>query len=152
MSAVLNELIRDVAQSMPAEATPVEIAAAVIVKIGDDSERFLLELVTSAVYGVLTASRNQAMNRAGGPSKSPRVQQRRKWWDRFMSERVPVGDSQWKLIADCSKDDLEHVIAVREGQIAALAEQNAKYRKLIDAMDRFSAEKVSDLSPDLVDL
>ena len=158
MSAALNALIRDVAQSMPGEATPREIAVAVVDKYGDELMReFLPELVTTAVYQIITASRNATLNnspatRSGRDNRSPRVAAKRDWWNRLVNERTPVGENEYKLLGDCSAADLEHCIAVRESQREALAEQIGKYRKLIDAMNRFACDTVSDLSPELVDL
>jgi hypothetical protein len=153
----LGELIREVAATMPSEATPHEIALAVIDKAGDELARsYLLELVTATVYTKLAQSRNAALNASRtptAPSKPSAKQARvRDWWTGFLAERVPVGDKNWKQISDCTVEDLQVLIDYRVRDVVSIQARIADYQKIIDAMRRHNATTAGELTADQVTL
>jgi hypothetical protein len=176
LTATLNQLVRETAETMPGDATPAEIAAAVIAAAGDRMGEFLLELVTDRVYAVLGAGRRASLNglsaslngrppKAGrrrspvpdpspGPDlkhrRSPKVDRHGLWWAEALKERVPVGDGEWKRLGDCTIDDLQHSIAEREALIGTVRGQINNYASLIAVMRRHGAARVSDLTADQV--
>lgn len=59
------------------------------------------------------------------PSPSSKVAAIREGWQRRLDDRLHVGDSQWKLLRDCTADDLDAVAAERR----LLADKNAAWAR-----------------------
>lgn len=151
MSAELNQLIRDVAESAADDAGPVEIAQAAIDKAGDElAGQFLLDLVSALVPTILGAQRRGAMGGNGG--RSPKLERRRSWWARALQSRVAVGGGEWKRLGDCTVDDLRSCIADRESFISSVRGQIEGYEKLIAAMQEHAADTVGELTAEQVEL
>lgn len=151
----LTELIRDAAASAADNATPPEIAQACIEKRGDDLRgTFLLQLVTVAVRDTLGGDRRTALSESSGSlnGRSHKLSRRREWWSRVLATRVPTADGSWKLLGQCTVDDLAHCIAERHELIVRTRMQIEHYEHLIQAMTTHGAAIVSDLTVEQVQL
>lgn len=150
----LGQLIRDVSEHMDADARPEEIAQAVIDKAGDDlASVFLLELVTEAVRNTLSGQRRGALSQGGssdGGTFSHKQARVRDWWQRALNTRYPVGGGNWKLLRDCTVDDLLHCIAEREAMIERTRAQIDKLNGIVTAMREHNAATAGDLSAEQV--
>jgi len=149
-SSSLSDLVRQVAAEHP-NAHPHKIAILVAELVPDELLRdYLASVLERVVADVLRANRNAALNSKQG--RSPKVEQRRSWWQRILRERVHVGDSVWKPLGECGVSDFDFCIAEREDQIGALQEQIAKYRAIRDAMIAHGVETAADLPEGAVEL
>lgn len=157
MSTEMNQLIRNITESMPDDATPEDIAHVVIAQAGDELiAKLLLEMVTEAVRRVLNADQRRAVsnvsnavsNGPGGPPPSYKQQQSRDWWTQELRARTTVGMNKHKLLGDCTIEDLKYCIAIREVLISQTQAQIVNYEKIIAAMKRHNATVVSDLTAD----
>lgn len=149
-SSSLSDLVRQVAAEHP-NAHPHKIAILVAELVPDELLRdYLASVLERVVADVLRANRNAALNSKQG--RSPKVEQRRSWWQRILRERVHVGDSVWKPLGECGVSDFDFCISEREDQIGALQEQIAKYRAIRDAMIAHGVETAADLPEGAVEL
>lgn len=149
-SSSLSDLVRQVAAEHP-NAHPHKIAILVAELVPEELLRdYLASVLERVVADVLRANRNAALNSKQG--RSPKVEQRRSWWQRILRERVHVGDSVWKPLGECGIADFDFCIAEREDQIGALQEQITKYRTIRDAMIAHGVETAADLPEGAVEL
>lgn len=146
----LTALIREVSAEH-ANAHPHKIARLVAERTEpDDVQDFYITALERMVADIIRADRNHTMNSKAG--RSPKVEQRRNWWARMLSERVSVGDSTWKPLGQCTVDDLDFCITERHSQIAALHTQIGKYEVIRDAMITHGCETAADLPEGAVEL
>lgn len=110
-SSSLSDLVRQVAAEHP-NAHPHKIAILVAELVPDELLRdYLASVLERVVADVLRANRNAALNSKQG--RSPKVEQRRSWWQRILRERVHVGDSVWKPLGECGVSDFDFCISER---------------------------------------
>lgn len=83
-----------------------------------------------------------------GPSKATRA---REWWQRSMRDRIHVnGDAGWKMLADCTRDDLLYAAAERREQADRNRAKAQQYEALASLLDANSAATVRDLPADVL--
>ena len=142
MSTELRTLVREIADDHP-QADPREIARHVA-KLTPECEvrAFYTEALIPVVREQLRGERNAALTNAVG---SPKIAERRDWWQKMLASRAHVGDSQWKLLGDCTAVDLRFCIAEREAEITGIQAQAGLYQRLIDALAEHRVAKVADL-------
>lgn len=149
-SSSLSDLVRQVAAEHP-NAHPHKIAILVAELVPDELLRdYLASVLERVVADVLRANRNAALNSKQG--RSPKVEQRRSWWQRILRERVHVGESVWKPLGECGVADFDFCISEREDQIGALEAQIHKYRAIRDAILAHGVETAADLPEGAVEL
>lgn len=108
---------------------PGEIADKVAESIPASALRAALHVtLRSYVRQVMAETRtNSAPNfRSPAAGRSVKVQAIRDGWQRQLDNRVHVGDSEWKLLGDCTYEDLLACAAEREA-IAARNQSMARY-------------------------
>lgn len=140
MSAfVLRQLVRDVLAENES-ADPGEVAEAVMGRIPRGMVRVALaqslRLYVRQVISETRTARPPAPTPATG--KSLKVAAIRDGWQRRLQDRVHVGSSEWKFLADCTYDDLLAAAAERR-ELAdrnnAWARQYAEWARLLTEHD-----------------
>jgi hypothetical protein len=143
MSNPLNDLIRDTIANHP-RWDPYKIAATVAELVApEDLPAFFLATLEPYVVSRMGQARNYSLN--SPKSHSPKLAERRTWWERVKREKVFVGDYQWKAVRNCTLDDLRFVIEQRQQMIGALQGQILKYETIAAAMEEHGADTVDDL-------
>jgi hypothetical protein len=84
----------------------------------------------------------QALHAAGRSSK---VRAIRDGWQRALDNRVHVGDSQWKLLGDCTYTDRYALAAEREKHAAKNQAWAHHYHSLAGLLTEYDVETVRDL-------
>ncbi|MFL0172470.1 hypothetical protein [Mycobacterium sp. SMC-13] len=108
---------------------------------------FYVEVLSCFVADVLRGDRNRALDGVTNPTgknKSPKLEQRRKWWADLLASRVAVAGKSMRL-GDCTVDDLQLCIDERRAHIAHVEGQILNYQKLIQLMTKNGARHVADL-------
>jgi hypothetical protein len=142
VSAELRKLVREVAAEHPG-SPPSEVARFVAKLTADEHLRdFYAEAMTGYVAEVLGQHRRDSMDKAlnknhAGSNKSPKLEARRKHFEQMMSERVKGRDG-WKLVGDCTIDDLRYCIQERITQIQRTQHQISNYELLINLMQQYN--------------
>jgi hypothetical protein len=150
MSTELNQLIHDVAESLPDDATPRDIAEAVVEKAGVEMLTVhLVDLIADRVADLLRNDRNQFLGQT--KNRSSKLERRRVWWAKTLTARVSIGGA-WKPLGDCTADDLKAVVSERKEQIKRVQLQINNYHHLIERMEKYKAATVADLKVEQVDL
>lgn len=147
MSAELRSLVREVAAEHP-HADPREIARYVAkLTEEEDLQNFYAEALVDVVSQILGAQRRDAMDQKPEKqnNKSPKLEQRRNWWKDLLAARVHVGKSEWKVLANCTVDDLQFCINERAAHIAGVQAQIENFKTLAALMVKNGARTVSDL-------
>lgn len=70
-------------------------------------------------------------------------------WRAHLRDRVFVGDGVWRLLGDCSPEDVAFLVSDRRRQAAELVAKAARYEGLRAAMVEHAVARVADL-PDAV--
>jgi hypothetical protein len=145
VAARLRELVRQIVADHPG-ATVRELAE-YVAKLTDaeDFSAFFIELLMPIVEELLSQQRRTALNNNLKPkNRSPKLEQRRKWWADLLAARVHVGD-EFKAIGECTVDDLTICVDERKVQIERVQSQISNYHKLIQLMVKHGARTVADL-------
>jgi len=83
-------------------------------------------------------------------AKSWKVAAIREGWQRTLRNRIHAGHGEWKMLADCTRDDLLHAAAERR----AMAERNAVtagcYTALAELLEAHEVKTVADLPEDVL--
>jgi hypothetical protein len=149
-SATLNDLIRAVSEEFP-DAHPHSLAEMVANRTTPDQ---LMAFYTTALQRIVSdrirTGRNAALNAPSG--RSPKLERRAAWQARIMAERVHVGDSKYKTIADCTIENLLYCINERRDQIAAINGQIDKFETIVAAMRLAGVETAGELPDGAVQL
>lgn len=127
---VLRHIVRDVLRNSTL-ADPGDIAAEVLRRIPARSTRDALEqtlrlYVRQVISEVRISSRPAPATAANGSWKVAAI---RDGWQRRLRDPVHVGAQEWKLLADCSYEDLLAAAAERR----QLAERNQAWARTYDA-------------------
>lgn len=85
---------------------------------------------------------------AGGGPTSSKVAAIRETWRRHLRDRVSVGPSEWKFLADCTADDLAYAAALRDDLAAANAARANWLRELAERVTNAGVERVEQLDDD----
>lgn len=145
----LNDLIRETIANHP-RWDPYKIAATVAeLAEPDQLPDYFRTTLEPYVVSRMGLTRNYSLN--SKKSHSPKVAERRSWWEKVKREQVFVGDHHWKAVRDCTIDDLKFVIGQREQMIGAIQGQILKYATIVKAMEEHDAATVNDLPDDAVD-
>jgi len=78
------------------------------------------------------------MNNLGGSNRSPKVKERANWWAKMLTEQVSV-NGKWKMLCDCTFDDLQACIDDREQLISRVSGQIDNYKRLQKLMIQHKA-------------
>jgi hypothetical protein len=136
---VLRHIVRDVLRNSTL-ADPGDIATEVLRRIPARQTRDALEqalrlYVRQVISEQRTASQPTPLpTRKNG--KSWKVTGVRDGWQKRLRDRVHIGASQWKFLADCSYEDLLAAAAERR----QLAERNQAWARTYDAWARMLVE------------
>ena len=151
MSKELRTLVRQVAAQMPDDASPLDIAVAVVASTPDEQIRlFYQDAAVEIVRDIVNQSRQRALSNVGGGG-SAKLRQRRDWWQNLLAQRAHVGRGEWKALGDCTVEDLQFCVHERGEQIAAIRSQMVHYETLIEQMKAHGAKVLSDLSREQVE-
>ncbi len=151
LSALVSEHLRS--STLP---DPKDIAAVVYAAIPRaDRDKALLQAlrIICQVQASRERSNTEAVKEAGQePAPSWRVQGIRDGWARRLNDRMKIsdGDTGWKLLADCTYDDLMAVALARRElavRVAAKGDQAAAWAK---AMKKARVERFGDLPTDVL--
>lgn len=146
----LSDLIGAVAADFP-DAHPHKLARLVAERTdADDMFEFYVTALERVVGDRIRVSRNATLNSNSG--RSPKVEQRRAWWQRVLAERVHVGESKYKPIGDCTVENLLFCINERRDQIGALEGQIAKFEAIVAAMQSHGVATAGELPNGAVEL
>lgn len=144
----LRELMRSAAQP---NMTPIELAHQAAKQIPpQDIPDLLGDLLVPIARDVLrdiTPPPDKPAPHAQPTPRppSPKLEQRRNWWNDMLANRVHIGNGAQKVLADCTIDDLTFCIKERESTIEKLDTQLRNYRQLINLMLKHGAYTVSGL-------
>lgn len=146
----LRELVRQVAADHP-HADPREIARHVAkLTPADTVMSFYADALVPIVREVLIGQRTTALSAALSPSKpdapakSAKLAQRRDWWAEMLGSRVHTDDG-WKVLGDCTSDDLRYCIRERQTDIARVQAQIVHFETLLGLMDAHHVAYVREL-------
>ena len=146
----LTALIREAVTEHP-EAHAHKLARIVAERTdASQLQEFYALALEPLVSDIIRMDRNATMNSKQG--RSSKVERRRSWWARMLTERVHVGDAKWKPLGDCGVDDLDFCISERRDQVGALLGQIAKYETIRDAVITHGVDTVADLPEMAVEL
>lgn len=148
--STLSDLIRDVTAEHP-NSHPHKLARLVAERTDEtDLFEFYVTALERLVSDQIRSSRNATLNSSKG--RSAKLEERRSWWSRVLRERIYVGDSTYKILADCTTADLTFCITERRDQIGALEGQIVKYQAIIAAMDAHGVITAGELPDGAVEL
>lgn len=150
MSRTLSDLIRGIGVEFP-DAHPHKLARLVAERTDPaDLFEFYVTALERLVADRIRLGRNNTLNSKNG--RSPKLAERRAWWQRVLAERVHVGESRYKPIAECTLDDFTFCIAERRDQQAALEGQIVKFQTIAAAMEQHGALTAGELPDGAVEL
>jgi hypothetical protein len=124
--------------------SPEEIAAKVAESVPAKSLRAVLATVLRD-YVRIELGRDRSPVLRPAPTGSAKVRAYREYAQRWLRERVFVGDSGWKLLGDCTYENLryleqERLVNAERSRLAA-----ARYATLAELVQRHSVARVADL-------
>jgi hypothetical protein len=141
----LRDLVREVIADHP-DASPRELAE-LVAKLAP-AERIadlFTDLLVPLVNDVLSQQLRNALNRNfKQKARSPKLEERRRWWHELLAARVHVG-GELKVVAECTVEDLSTCIEERRAHIADVQAQIVNYEKLIALMTQHGVETVAEL-------
>ncbi|MCX2931368.1 hypothetical protein ORI20_13875 [Mycobacterium sp. CVI_P3] len=76
---------------------------------------------------------------------SPKLADRRSWWQQQLATEIVVGHRESKLLADCTLFDLQQAVKECDAAIGRLEEGMSFYRSLITQMTNCRVHRVCDL-------
>lgn len=146
MSVDLRSLVAQTLEQTDV-ADPGAVARLVLDRMSDVERAEALEVTLRGFVRQLMSEQRRTPP-AAPPASMPRswkVQAVRDGWQQRLRDRVHVGDSQWKLLADCGYADLMAAADER----AAIADRNAAwartYREWARLLDEQGAATFADL-------
>ena len=158
----LRALIREVADASTV-ADPGVLVAEVSTRIAPkDRAAALDQCLRSMVVMMLSQMRmssNYPGDRDGGDShyrpaaggspshKGARI---REHWRKALRSCLPVGDGEWKFLAECNETDLDYAATLREDHAAQTLAQAERLRRLRKLLAEHSADVVGDLPDDVL--
>lgn len=145
----LSTLIRDVVDTT-AFVGPDEVAAEVARLIPDEQkDTVLATCLRSHVHTVITQIRSTGAKLAPLPVRSAKNDAIRAWAaeqrDRRLTEQLHVGGGEWKLLADCTAENLRFVAGERMAMARRCEVLASGYDTLADALDELDLKTVRDL-------
>jgi hypothetical protein len=145
----LSALIRNVVDST-AFVGPDEVAAEVARLIPNDyKDAVLTTCLRSHVHTALTQIRSGNGRLAPLPTRSAKGDAIRVWGieqrDRRLTEQLHVGPGEWKLLVDCTAENLRFVAAERMDMARRCESAASTYTALADALDELDVKTVRDL-------
>ena len=127
--------------TLVAGATPAE-------RVG----RYYRDLLSGTVRTVVNQHRRQPNPPQAKPQPqpkptppSPKLEQRRSWWQEALAREVHVGGGISKSIGDCTADDLEFCIKERDAAIERIEEQLGNLRRFLALLRVHDATTVGEL-------
>jgi hypothetical protein len=145
----LSALIRDVVDTT-AFVGPDEVAAEVARRIPKShKDAVLATCLRSHVHTAITQIRSTNGRLAPLPTRSAKGDAIRAWATeqrtRRLSEQLHVGPGEWKLLADCTAENLRFVAAERMDMARRCEASASTYNALADALDELDIKTVRDL-------
>lgn len=143
---ILRHLVRDVLKSTD-EADPGEVAALVMAQIPRGKQREALEQ-SMRLFVRQVISETRTGNRPANVTpihRSAKVSAIRDGWQRRLRDRVHIGDSAWKMLADCTYDDLSAAAAERQEHADRNMVWAREYRAMASAVLDAEVETFGDL-------
>lgn len=154
MSTTVNEfslstLIRTVVDTA-AFVGPDEVAAEVARLIpNEQKDAVLATCLRSHVHTVITQIRSTGAKLAPLPARSAKGDAIRAWAaeqrNRRLAEQLHVGNGDWKLLADCTAENLRFVASERMEMARRCEVLASGYDALADALDELDLKTVRDL-------
>ena len=143
---VLRHVVRDVLASS-VEADPGILAGQVLARIPKkDRDAALKQAMRSIVRQAMAETRVGHRPSNNAPIRpSSKVAGIRDGWQRRLRDRVHVGESTWKLLADCTYDDLTAAAAERQEQADRNMVWVREYRAMASAVLDAEVERFGDL-------
>lgn len=135
---VLRHCVRDILAGTT-EADPGVIAGMVVAHISREDRDAALShamrlFVRQVISETRTGHRPPNVTPIHRTSRSSKVTAIRDGWQRRLRDRVHVGQSAWKLLADCTYDDLLAAAAERQDQSDRTAAWAREYRAMASAV------------------
>ncbi|MDQ6524285.1 hypothetical protein RB608_11770 [Nocardioides sp. LHD-245] len=145
----LRHCVRDVL-SRTSEADPGVLAGLVLDEIPADArEVALAQAMRLFVRQIISENRTAHHRGSSAPvhrsGQSVKVAAIRDNWQRRLHDRVHGADSQWKILADCTYEDLCAAANEREELAARNSAWAREYRAMASAVLDAGAETFSDL-------
>lgn len=136
--------LRDALADNP-DADVYELAALASDAVPEDVVRRVLTLALVPIAReVVGSSRRNSMDGLSPNNNSPKMRDRASWWAKMLTERVSVG-GVWKLLGECTFDDLQECIDGREQLISRVSGQIDNYKRLQKLMIQHKAKQVADV-------
>lgn len=143
MTADVRKYIGDAITAHPdASAQEIAVYAADAVPVKELRVCLAAALVDMSRHLIGNGRRN-AMDGALN-SNSPKMRDRASWWAKMLGERVNVG-GVWKVLADCTFDDLQACIDDREMLISRISGQIDNYKRLQKLLIEHRAKTVAEV-------
>lgn len=135
------------------ETDPGVIAEKVLTQIPQDEyEAALRSLLRRVVTDVIRCERNKP---AAAPSETPPANSR--WpgaaglYCDLLMKRIEIGGAEYKMLGDCTRDDLLYAVESRKEQAKALYVAAKRYKAIVAMFDEHpDARNVADLPLDQV--
>jgi hypothetical protein len=151
MSTELRDLIREVMDDHP-RADPRELARHVAkLTPKADVMTFYEDTLVDYVSSMLRTERNTALDAARPKGNySKKLQRCRDGWKALCASRVHIGQTQWKLLGDCTVDELEFCASERRENATENIRRAEEYERYAELMREHRAKKFRDLPPEAV--
>lgn len=153
MPPTLSDLIDKALAELP-EGNPRELAAWVAQHTESAALRdYYTEAIVDVIRIRIGAHRNATLNSRKQPWKPPahgKNSQRHTWWQQMCSERVHVGNTDYRLFGDCTLRDVQYCVAEREQDMARVAARRDFYQAVAALMVEHHVDTVKDLPPQAV--
>lgn len=146
---VLRDLIRSVIQQHPTEQIPDLIKRVVEETQEHEVHEFLSEALHPVVYDVIKDHRNYVMNQAppritNAELKKPQIrslkqEQIANWYAQLLTTRVSTASGEQKLMGDCTLEDMDFLISVRQNQVSDLKKKVEDLTRIRNHMEAHGA-------------
>lgn len=135
-------------------ASPDDIAAKVVGDIPAKALRDVAQVLLREYVRIeLTRERMHESPRpmSSRSSKVSAIRTAASEWARRLRERVYVGDAEWKLLGECTYENLQYLAADRHEHAARNLAAAIRFEVLADALQKHGVEHVADLPSPVLD-
>ncbi|HEY6110034.1 MAG TPA: hypothetical protein VIV56_14140 [Gemmatimonadales bacterium] len=129
---------------------PEEVAAKVAGDVPAKSLRPVLAFVLRDYVRIQFGVERMSNHLHPLPTRSAKVEAYREYAARWLRERVHVGNSEYKLLGDCTLDNVRYLEAERRENAARSLAVAERFAQLAEVMARHKARRVADLSPQVL--
>jgi len=158
----LRALIREVADASTV-ADPGVLVAEVSARIAPEDRGAALDQCLRSVVVVMLSQMRMFSHSpdgqrsddthgrpAAGGSPSHKGARIREHWRKALRDRMPVGDGEWKFLAECTGVDLDYAAGLREDHAARTLAHAEQLRRLGKLLVEHDADTVGDLPDDVL--